>query len=174
MVERSTIASNAPGWVIDDFNGPVTMAGSIVYGTNGNQCDRAVIDAGFNSENDAGATCGLSSARHDIVGKNPQLGALRNNGGPTETMLPPATSPALDQIPAPSSVKIGTQTVTICPLLDQRGTLAGASPYGCAIGAVQAANTRLPVVTKISPASGKVGGGTVVTISGVNLSGRPT
>lgn len=35
--------------------------------------------------------------KHMILGKNPQLGPLANNGGPTETVKPAGTSPAIDQ-----------------------------------------------------------------------------
>jgi hypothetical protein len=54
--------------------------------------------------------------------KNPELGALQNNGGPTETAAPLPGSPALG---------IGTN----CPATDQRGTARPAS--GCTAGAVQ-------------------------------------
>jgi hypothetical protein len=36
------------------------------------------------------------TATGSIIGSDPQLGALANNGGPTRTMLPAATSPAID------------------------------------------------------------------------------
>jgi len=55
----------------------------------------------------------------DVTGvTNPQLGALQNNGGPTQTRLPAAGSPAIDTGPASSSFTT-----------DQRGfvRLAGAN-----------------------------------------------
>jgi hypothetical protein len=57
-----------------------------------------------------------------ITFADPQLGALANNGGPTETMLPATGSPAAG---------IGTT----CPATDQRGQTRPAS--GCTAGAVE-------------------------------------
>jgi CSLREA domain-containing protein len=50
------------------------------------------------------------SGQHLILGKNPQLGPLANNGGPTETMKPSGKSPVIDQ----GHAGLGFQT-------DQRG-----------------------------------------------------
>lgn len=44
------------------------------------------------------------SAKETITGENPDLGPLRNNGGPTETMKQSGTSPVIDQGHAPSSL----------------------------------------------------------------------
>ncbi len=43
-----------------------------------------------------GANVVTSPAGTNLVGVNPQLGALQNNGGTTQTMLPATTSPAID------------------------------------------------------------------------------
>ena len=42
----------------------------------------------------------ITAAPHDFIGATLALGALANNGGPTNTRLPPAGSAAIDQIPA--------------------------------------------------------------------------
>jgi hypothetical protein len=106
----------------------------------------------------------VSTDATDIVGKDPQLGALANNGGPTETMLPAATSPVLDQ-----GKSFGLAT-------DQRGlsrpfalpmiTSVPAGGDRSDIGAVEVHET---VVDGISPSTGT--GGTQVTINGGDLSG---
>jgi hypothetical protein len=44
----------------------------------------------------AGATYTADPAGSNIVGADPQLGALADNGGPTQTQLPAATSPLID------------------------------------------------------------------------------
>jgi predicted outer membrane repeat protein len=54
---------------------------------------------GYNLLSDT--SCGLRDP-HDVVGLLPQLGALADNGGPGETHLPLAGSPALDRIPIAS------------------------------------------------------------------------
>jgi hypothetical protein len=46
----------------------------------------------------------MLSEQSDIFGQSPELGALANNGGSTETMLPSGTSPVIDQGHAPSSL----------------------------------------------------------------------
>jgi hypothetical protein len=53
---------------------------------------------------------------------DPLLGPLQDNGGPTQTMLPAAGSPAIGQ-------GVG------CPAIDQRGT---SRPAACTLGAVEA------------------------------------
>lgn len=49
----------------------------------------------FNLIETPGPIAGLSAS--NAVGVDPQLGALGNNGGPTQTMLPGPSSPVLDQ-----------------------------------------------------------------------------
>ncbi len=64
-------------------------------GTNPN-CDGAVsTDAGHNLESTTPSECGLSAAKDDVIGKDPLLAALADNGGATETMALGAGSPAL-------------------------------------------------------------------------------
>jgi hypothetical protein len=67
-----------------------------------------------------------------VLGATPALGALYNNGGPTETMLPALGSLAIGVIP-PGTTLNGVQ---VCPRLDQRG-LASAPGANCTIGAVE-------------------------------------
>ncbi len=57
-----------------------------------------------------------------ITFADPQLGALAENGGPTQTLLPAAASPV-------AGIGMG------CPATDQRGQARPAS--GCTAGAVQ-------------------------------------
>jgi large repetitive protein len=92
---------------------------------------------------------------------DPDIGTLTNNGGPTETMALLPGSPA-------SGAGIGwyydyptdTQPITT----DQRGV---ARPVAPDIGSFQI----VPTVTAISPATGPVGGGTAVVITGSGFTG---
>jgi hypothetical protein len=170
-VVRSTFDGNAGENTIDNASGAVTIAGSIVADSPTPECSGGITDAGFNLEEDAGATCGFSTADHDLVGVDPALGTLQDNGGPTQTLEPSSTSPLLDQIPNPASVTVGRSTFTLCPAHDQRGVRAPAVTYGCAIGSVELANTVIPILTAATPSSGGSGGGGVVTLRGVNLVG---
>lgn len=77
---------------------------------------------------DSGTTCGWGVTKGSLSGVDPLLGALKNNGGFTETMMPQSGSPAIDGVVynAPNN----------CPPDDQRGH---ARPFGthCDIGAVE-------------------------------------
>jgi hypothetical protein len=74
--------------------------------------------------------CG-SPAATDIIGKNPQLGSLANNGGPTQTEEPAAASPAVGAIPSAACSGTGVST-------DQRGDPRGTGANGsCTIGSVE-------------------------------------
>ena len=100
----------------------------------------------------------------DIIGKDPKLGPLQANGGPTETMVPLSSSPVLDQgksfglttdqrgLPRP----VALPTITDVPGGGDRSD----------IGAVEA---QLPAVAGISPPSG--GAGTHVAITGTGFTG---
>jgi hypothetical protein len=56
--------------------------------------DASILSGGFNLE--SGTDCGFG-AGGDIAGTDPLLGSLADNGGATQTMLPAAASPAIDQ-----------------------------------------------------------------------------
>ena len=72
---------------------------------------------------------------------NPLLGALVNNGGPTQTRLPLPSSPLIDAIPTSACQLDGASGVTT----DQRG-FARPSPTGdaCDIGAAEVQATPTP------------------------------
>src|SRR5205823_4747225 len=114
----------------------VTLKNTIVANSpSGGNCYQAgsssnIGSNGFNLSDDT--SCGLTSTG-DRQGPNfnPQLGQLQNNGGSTQTQLPQAGSPAIDN---------GTGNGT--PARDQRGYIrAGAAPD---IGAAEFGGT-IPV-----------------------------
>ena len=76
----------------------------------------------------------ITLAANDIFGATLALGALANNGGPTDTRLPPVGSAVIDKIPAAGGCN-GAGVIT-----DQRGI---ARPQGaaCDIGAVETGAT---------------------------------
>jgi hypothetical protein len=173
-IVTTTIDGNGGNASVNDPNGSVIVAASIVADSTGADCAGPVTDGGFNLEDDATASCGFSSAEHDLVGISPALGPLQNNGGPTETLQPSSTSPVLDQIPDPTKVTIGSAAVRLCLVQDQRGDVVP-KWTGCAVGSVDVANLQLPIVgahgTGLTPASGGASGYTPVTIKGVNFTG---
>jgi hypothetical protein len=95
--------------------------------------DQTFTSGGYNLIDDS--TCGTPGTG-DIIGQSPQLGALGNNGGPTQTELPASTSPAIGAVPTASCDGITT---------DQRGQ---ARPQGqnntCTIGSVEVSNVVPP------------------------------
>jgi hypothetical protein len=84
---RSTIVSgNAAAGSPQDLDQAVSSSGG--------------LDAAFSLvQNPANAA--FLSQNAVITGKDPQLGPLQNNGGPTDTMMPSGTSPVIDQGHAP-------------------------------------------------------------------------
>ena len=113
------------------------------------------ILAGNTAPTDADITVGGGTIIRTMIGGDPLLAPLANNGGPTQTRLP-----------LPGSPVIGDGTPAICNQtgvgnvngLDQRGF---ARPTDlCALGAVE------PVLSRISPVAGITTGGNTVTLTG--------
>ena len=99
----STIAGNVARRGANlDAEGALTLKNSIVAdprngkGGPGDNCGNgSVVDSqGYNIASDS--SCRLRKAG-DHEGTDPKLGALKDNGGPTETMAIDSSSPALDQ-----------------------------------------------------------------------------
>jgi hypothetical protein len=89
---------------------------------NCNVQDMIIQSAGHNLDSDG--SCFLTAAG-DLPKRNPLLGALAFNGGPTET-----------QALLPGSPAIGAGAADGCPRYDQRG-VARPQGQGCDIGAYQ-------------------------------------
>lgn len=117
---------------------PLEVAGTIVADSMNGDCSGSITDGGYNLDDESAGQCGFSAADHDLVGVNPDLGALQDNGGETQTMLPEDTSPAIGQIPDPTTVDVGSTTAYLCPVTDQRGEATPDNDL-CSIGAVDVA-----------------------------------
>ncbi len=145
VIENSTIAGNTAtgrgtgGLRID--SGTATVRNTIIAGntqttSNGtvaSNCGGTGIQSlGHNLE--SGSDCGFAPANNgDLQNTDPKLGALQDNGGQTDTMLPAGDSPVVDAGDAS------------CPNIDQRGTTRPQG-NGCDIGAVEL----VPTVTASS------------------------
>ena len=108
----NTLDGNGQGIAVAS-GGSATVFGTIIANSGTASCSAPVTtDNGYNLDHKSGETdpCGFSTAAHDVVETNPQLGPLQNNGGGTDTEAILAGSPAHDVIPAAS-----------CPATDQRG-----------------------------------------------------
>ena len=86
----------------------------------------------------------------NLVNRDPQLGPLAGNGGPTMTHVPQPTSPAVDAAD-PTTPGSGGES---CPDVDQRG-VARPQPDGgrCDIGAVESATAAVTSTTATTSSS---------------------
>jgi hypothetical protein len=120
LVKTSTITGNTGGasqdggvaTVAGDAHAFVDLYSSIVF-NNGAPAYAVNHVHGFESLIPAG----VQNLQHNIVGADPKLGPLQNNGGPTQTMKPAADSPVIDQGASGSSFGGGFGALTT----DQRG-----------------------------------------------------
>jgi hypothetical protein len=134
---------------------PFSLQGNIVSGSPGNNCmtvnGGSFTDNGYNLDSDTPTTCGLSAGNHDVIGQDPALGPLQDNGGPTQTMAITNSSPAWN----------GGSPGCPPPATDQRGQPRSFSgDTVCDIGAfeVQAAvASPSPSPPKVLPKSGSAG-----------------
>ena len=161
-VIASTISGNTNGGIYSGQDHTATLGATIVADNTGVNCDAydaASLDsAGYNLTNDTTGTACSFDAATDLVNKNPLLGSLANNGGPTHTLLPGATSPAADVIPKTTTL----QGVAVCPGTDQRGVARpGQGETRCTIGAVEVGYTK-PTTTSVTLSPATVTAGTRV------------
>jgi hypothetical protein len=178
-VIASTVSGNTGGGIYSGQDVTATLGATIVAGnTAGPNClgydAGSLFSAGYNLTSDkTGTACNLTAAT-DLVNKNPLLGHLAGNGGPTNTMLPGAKSPADDVIPQ----SVTLRGVKVCPGTDQRGvSRPGRGQTRCTIGAAETGLTN-PTTTSVTLSPGKVKHGTLVSYLAVvtprSGSGVPT
>ena len=166
-VTASTFASNSSANSStgqDIANGSIAnVAASILAHTTGPSCTGIITDLGYNIDSDG--TCGLSATGSisSSAALTDSLGPLQNNGGPTLTIMPDATSPALFAIPNGTSVN-GTP---LCPTTDQTGN-ASQSQGRCTIGALQPA---MQSALTVSNATLTGSAGTPITLTSSGGSG---
>jgi hypothetical protein len=106
IVEDSTIAGNHGGSLLGEAGGvqafgatPQTLVDTIVADNTGGQPDiYGPWAAAFSLIGDpTGGKLAESVPGSDLIGLDPQLGPLADNGGPTETMAPAPTSPVVNK-----------------------------------------------------------------------------
>ena len=136
-IESSTISGNTAGsggGIDNSGPGTASLGATIVANsTSGGDCSGTVTDLGYNLADDT--SCGFTVGGTSIVNTtnlDTSLGALANNGGPTQTILPATGSPAIGVIPNPTTLG----GVKVCPHTDQRGVTLGTGAK-CTTGAVE-------------------------------------
>jgi uncharacterized repeat protein (TIGR02543 family) len=156
-VTSSTLSGNSAGTSGSDIAAgsttTVLRATILADGKMTTVCSGDITDGGYNLDDDS--SCGFTATNHSISGSTTlDLGPLANNGGPTDTFLPAATSSAVGVIPTGTTLN----GVQICPRVDQRGV---ASVGNCTIGAVEVAENTVDTVAFASD-----GGAAVSSLSG--------
>ena len=139
-ITDSTVAGNSAsqGGGIYNDGGTVNVGATIVAnseGPLGGDCSGTITDEGYNIDSDGTCNFTGTGSISDSATLDASLGALQNNGGTTDTILPTSTSPAADVIPTGTTLS----GVSVCPRTDQTGTAGPVSPQtDCTIGAVEA------------------------------------
>jgi hypothetical protein len=107
-------------------------SGSCAIDTGG-----TITDNGNNLEDASTTTCGFTAAKHDVIGRSPDLGSLANNGskvaaagGPPQTLALGKTSPALHSASPSGCTTVGS--------VDERTKMRPGLPgSACDIGAFE-------------------------------------
>jgi titin len=169
------------------YGGANTYMGATILanGTSATECaGNLSTDRGYNIADDSSCGFTATGSVNSSATLDASLGALANYGGPTQTVLPTLTSPAVGVIPTGTTLN----SVSVCPRTDQRGV---ASVGNCTIGAVEVPPPGgltvpgAPTAVSGTPGDGQVAlgwsapasdGGTPVTdyaVSVFNSSGGP-
>jgi hypothetical protein len=141
-------SAGATGSVLDLNGGgfSATIANTIVAGGSSKSCSRMPATSPSQGGNiDDQNLCKFTAAT-DHPNTDPQLGALQNNGGPTDTQLPAVASPPIDA---------GAEAA--CPATDQRGVPRPQGPR-CDSGAVERTKptTGSPTVSSVTATGASV------------------
>jgi hypothetical protein len=177
-VIASTISGNTGGGIYSGQGDTATLGATIVAGNTVANCHgydaESLYSAGYNLTSDTtGTACGFTAAT-DLVNRNPLLGPLASNGGPTQTLLPGTTSPADDVIPGGVTLR----GVAVCPGTDQRGVARpGKGETRCTIGAAEAGTANPTTVSvTLSPTTVAAGARVVylVVVTPRSGTGTPT
>jgi hypothetical protein len=133
-IVSSTLSGNSAGSGGGNLaaSGAIDLQQTIISGgiasSGATDCTGTVKDYGHNLESTAPSQCGLSATKDDVIGQDPLLGPLADNGGPTETMALLPGSPAIDA--GGTCRGVGGYVLTV----DQRASARGAP---CDIGAFE-------------------------------------
>jgi predicted outer membrane repeat protein len=139
--DYSTIVGNTARVVSPNFGGGIyssgdaAFVGTIIASNTSPQCaGDVIISGGYNLDSDN--SCGFTGIG-DLVSTPANVGSLQNNGGPTKTVAPLATSAAIGN------------GGTACPDTDQRG-VAVTVGQKCDIGAVFVEKTSTTLASSLS------------------------
>jgi hypothetical protein len=135
-ITRNRAGGLGGGVAFDLLNsGPSRMANSVVGGNAARHfldCSGLIDSLGYNLFQDDAGCFIVGDTTGNILGEDPQLQPLADNGGPTLTHLPGAALREQADPLAPSD-----QGSPRCPLTDQRGERRPGGGRRCDIGAVE-------------------------------------
>jgi len=119
-------------YVVNTFS---SFGSVIALPSGGPNCfvETGTTSLGYNYSDDD--TCEFTDPTDTEDGADPQLGALADNGGPTQTRLPALTSPLVNVIPI-DACGDGDGLAGFAVTTDQRG-VSRPQETGCEIGAVE-------------------------------------
>jgi uncharacterized repeat protein (TIGR01451 family) len=146
--------------------GVITMANTIVAGNGGDPGAQNCLfgnhdtSLGHNLESVSPDQCGFTAAG-DLVGVDPGLGALRDNGGQTDTEALPQASKAVQ-----------AASNSFCPATDQRG-IARPQLTTCDIGAYEWAQADLGVLQTGAPTALPLGQTATFSLTVTNAGPNP-
>jgi CSLREA domain-containing protein len=128
-LQNVTIAQNTASigaGINSEFNTKiVSPQRTIIAENNGANCAGTIVSRGYNLDSDSTCSFTLPS---DLPGRNPLLGPLQYNGGPTPTQALGNGSPAINAGGVPANG---------CPPTDQRYYLRPGDGIACDIGAFE-------------------------------------
>jgi hypothetical protein len=133
--------SNIDSFDLVSFGSVIALPGGPAGSIN---CLASTTSSGFNYSDDD--SCHFGQPTDHESAPDPQLGALANNGGPTQTVLPNPGSPLIDAIPISSCQADGAAGITT----DQRG-VTRPQAAGCDIGAVEVVAPVAPTPVVVTP-----------------------
>ncbi len=124
----------------------MTVTNTLIYGNGEADCDAnpsfsalTLVNQDYNLVGVPGVRCEISG-NHNIIGQDPLLGALQNNGGLTQTQALSDNSPAID-----------AGNIATCETTDQRGNPRPEN-LSCDIGAYEASMGFVDLsVTSVAP-----------------------
>lgn len=140
-ISGNTATGGATGGGVNNNGGSVSMAGTILSGnvsTTGPDCAGVVTTGGYNLVEDTSG-CTFTPLGTDLIGVDPMLGPLADNGGPSATHALLPGSPAIDRVPDAFCISAA----------DQRGIVRPRGP-ACDIGAFELDSTP-DVVVLVEP-----------------------
>lgn len=146
------------------YDSTATLSNSIITGNSSGDCmleGASHVQAGHSIISDVGAqNCGITADAGNLIGADPRLGPLADNGCTTQSGVPGSASCVATRALSTNSPAVGSADVSLCrsaPVnsVDERGYPRG--PYRCDMGAFEVSDDPLPQPIPLVPFWGLLG-----------------